>query len=273
MIATLDTEVPKILPVEHLSYSSINLFESCPLRWKHRYIDRIREPANPFMVIGTAVDKTYSLVLDRLRSEGEVMRQDEALALLRDEWKAAIATDVVWDEETPEAAGLEHAVRAMTRLTSMAPPLVESIQRKITYKHPDAEWTIVGFPDYELVADSLPAVCDLKVKGKNLYQKAADIDLQASMMLLARREEGKPADRFEFHVVRRDEGAKTPTSQLTTTRTNVQLDATWKRVASAARRIARCAEYDDWPPARVDDWKCADGRCHFWETCEFGGKR
>ncbi|MEA2311419.1 MAG: hypothetical protein QOE28_1387, partial [Solirubrobacteraceae bacterium] len=47
--------VPAVLPVRHLSVSSLQRFWRCAGQWGRHYIDHQREPATPAMLLGKAV--------------------------------------------------------------------------------------------------------------------------------------------------------------------------------------------------------------------------
>jgi hypothetical protein len=51
------------IPVEHLSYSSISLWNACPKKWWLRYKYRISEPATPALPFGTAVHRVIQHAL------------------------------------------------------------------------------------------------------------------------------------------------------------------------------------------------------------------
>jgi hypothetical protein len=127
---------------------------------------------------------------------------------------------------------------------------------------------VVGYVDVE---DERGHLIDLKLVAKHVGQAAADRDPQAGGYLLARRLEGGPATRFEFHSIRRgvvrsgERCLAVPTS-----RSDAQLDAFAARIAQTARAIERCAESGDWPLASPDGWWCGPGQCQHWPTCPAG---
>lgn len=70
-------------PPPYLSPSSASTFNSCPRRWKFRYIDRLPDPAGEAALAGTFAH----LVLEHLLELPEAQRTtDEARSIARDVW-------------------------------------------------------------------------------------------------------------------------------------------------------------------------------------------
>lgn len=67
----------------HLSPSSASLYQQCPRKWRHRYIDRLPDPPGEPALVGTFAH----LVLEHLLQLPEGQRsQDAAKKLARDYW-------------------------------------------------------------------------------------------------------------------------------------------------------------------------------------------
>src|SRR5690606_12595934 len=114
-------------------------------------------------------------------------------------------------------------------------------------------------------------VADRKVRGRRLSKADADTDLQASMYLLARRSEGEPASRFDFHTMVR---TKQPQVEVVpTVRTDAQLDRLTDRILAVAAEIAWRCEYDVWQGAVPGSWWCSERFCGYWHACPMGGAR
>jgi len=52
------------LPIEHLSYSSINTFLDCAYKWKKIYIDKMKPTSSPSMLFGKAFHEVIALYLE-----------------------------------------------------------------------------------------------------------------------------------------------------------------------------------------------------------------
>ena len=102
-----------------------------------------------------------------------------------------------------------------------------------------------------------------------------DGDVQATMYLLARREEaragwGAPATGFDFHVMK---NLRTPTAEwVSAPRTDSQLDALYQRVLDVARSIAWRAETDIWEAPSLEAGGAPE-ILRFFGDCPMGGAR
>src|SRR3954454_6704097 len=98
-----------MIPIDHLSASSLNKFMRCPAQWHHQYILGNREPSNSSLLIGSAVHSYLSEVfkgenpdfdtvwlreIEEAREDGpinwrvgEARSRDEALALAYRYWE------------------------------------------------------------------------------------------------------------------------------------------------------------------------------------------
>ena len=67
----------------YLSPSSASMFQECPRRWKHRYIDRLPDPPGEPALAGTFAHRVLELLL---QEPPERRTQDRAKELARDVW-------------------------------------------------------------------------------------------------------------------------------------------------------------------------------------------
>lgn len=258
------------LPVAHLSVSSMNLLTKCPEKWHRRYILREYEPVNGKMILGSAVgaaeSQHYGLVVESGEGLSLEAVQDEFSA----EWDDRIGREEVdWGTDKPGELKDSGVLALDAYHTHVAPLVVPvSVEREFNLAWPGLDWSLTGFLDLE-EADG--TVADLKVRGKKLGQPDADVDLQPAAYLYARRAEGNPAPRFDFHTMVR---TKRPYAEVVTTeRTNTQLDTFADRVFLAANEIAWRAENENWSGAVPGSWYCSQRFCGYWDSCKFGGAR
>ena len=271
--------VPTHLPVrsdgkrlKQLSASSIALFWRCPERWRRRYLEREREPvAGPMLVgraVGAAVTAHYAA---RIRGESLSAKDCDDLCVVEfDDGLLAPDLQLADDDPAELKANAREALAAY--LTEIAPGVEPAaVERKIETRFDGAEWSIVSYLDLE---DQEGIPIDLKVGAKHVTKPRADKDAQASTYLLARAVEGRAAERFDFHSVRR--GAVKSGARCTvidTTRTPGQVAAFEHRLALTARGIAHCDATGDWPHSTPEGWWCSQSMCAFWASCEAGGAR
>jgi hypothetical protein len=269
--------VPRQLPLRSdgtrlmvLSASSLRLYWKCPERWRRRYLEREREPQTGPMLVGSAVGAAATAHF-AARMAGEPLSAgavDDILVAEFDERAERPLTELGGEQPAALREQSREALRAyLAGIARTVRPI--SVERRIELRFEGAEWSFVGYVDVE---DERGHVVDLKVGAKHVTQAKADRDPQASGYLLARALEGAPAQRFEFHSIRR--GAIRPGGRclmVPTERSAVRLALFEARVAQTARAIAGCVETGDWPLASPDGWWCAAGQCSFWASCPAGG--
>jgi hypothetical protein len=263
-------EPPAQLPVDHLSVSSLNLLAKCPTKWHRRYILREYEPPGGKMILGSAVGAAegqhYSQVIET--GEGYTLEQvhDEFTA----EWDDRTGRDdVEWGDDNPGDLK-DSGIAAIDAYHTQIAPLVipTSVEREFSLTWPGVDWTLTGFLDLE---EDDGTVADLKVRGKKMMRSDADSDLQPASYLYARRAEGNPAPRFDFHTMVR---TKRPYAEVVSTeRTDRQLDTFADRVFAAAAEIRWRAENDVWSGAVPGAWWCSSKFCGYWDSCPLGGLR
>lgn len=271
--------VPAELPLRsdgsrlmQLSASSVGLFWRCPERWRRRYLAREREPMTGRMLVGRAVGAAATAHF-AARIRGETLSIADCDDLLVVEFDDALLGPNV-DLEGDDPAALREQARIaldayLEELAAAVDPV--AVERKVELRFDGAGWSVVGYLDIEDRAD-LPI--DLKVGAKHVTQARADADPQATLYLLARALEGRPAPEFVFHSVRRGEIKSGSRCQpVRTERTAGQLAAFERRLALTARAVVRCEETGDWPHSSPEGWWCSRAMCSFWRSCEAGGAR
>jgi putative RecB family exonuclease len=110
------------VPGGHLSPSSAAMFTQCPRRWRHRYVERLEDPAGPAALVGTLAHRVLELLLnepagDRSRARARDLAgqcwpvhaahpEFERLGLDRDatrefKWRVWRAIEGLWQLEDP----------------------------------------------------------------------------------------------------------------------------------------------------------------------------
>jgi hypothetical protein len=261
--------VPPSLPVRQLSHSSLALFWRCPERWRRRYLEREREPLGAPAALGGAVGAAVAAHL-AARLRGEHLSLLDIDDLFCAEWAQRVPTARLGAGETPDGMRREGRALVVAYLARIAPLLrPESVERKLELRFDgQADWSVVGYLDVE---DATGEIVDLKVRGRHVSQADADQSAQATLYLLARALEGRPAPRFVFHSLRRTK-IGVDIALVPTRRTPAQLAAFERRIAQTARAIARCVESGDWPLAAPEGWWCGGGQhgCPHYPTCPGG---
>lgn len=251
-------EAPSALPVDHLSLSSIQLFERCPERWRRRYLEREYEPPNGKMILGSAIGAAEVQSYAQKIEDGEGYSFERVADEFDSEWVERIGREEIrWGQDEPgelKDSGVA-ALEAYHRI--VVPEVVPvTVEREFSLSWPGIDWSVLGYIDVE---DADNAVRDMKVRGKRLSQKDADYDLQPTLYLAARRAEQQPADSFVFDTMVRS--SRPYAEPVLTTRSDAQLDFMSARIFQAAIEIEWRTLTGNWTGAAPGTWFC--------QTCSY----
>ena len=133
--ALFDVEGTSVAMPRHLSPSSANLFDQCPRRWRHRYIERLVEPPGEEALVGTFAHR----VLEVLLGEPPARRtQERAKAIAREIWPETANSADYRSLDLDEAASRAfrwkgwHAVAGLWTLEDPASIEVAATERQVT---------------------------------------------------------------------------------------------------------------------------------------------
>ncbi len=261
-MSVITIDPPAVLPVDHLSLSSLRQFQMCPLKWKRQRLDHEYEPPSGKMLLGSsagaALAQHYGYQLER----GEGLSTEAVLDEFAADWETRTRSgEVDWGTDKPGALKDSGAKALADYHARIAPGIVPvSVEREFQLSWSGVEWIVTGFMDLE-DADGL--VRDYKMTGKRLTRPAADADLQPTTYLAARRAEGNPAAGFMFDTMVRS--AKPFAEVIDTARSERQLDLLSDRIFTLAREIAWRTENDCWSGAPPNTWFC--GTCGYAPDC------
>jgi putative RecB family exonuclease len=166
---------------QHLSYSRLSRFETCPLSYKLHYIDKKQaEPGLPLRF-----GKLVHAVLERLVKEAlddertGVLSEERGLELFRDAWTAEGLTGVDAFEE-----GLR-LVRGFIREQGVLEHRdVLAIEKE--FRLPVGPFTVLGFIDrVDWVDDETVEVIDYKTNHQLFTREEVDTSLQMSLYHVA----------------------------------------------------------------------------------------
>jgi hypothetical protein len=274
-VTTRELEVPRTLPGDnsHLSVSSISTFIKCPERWRRRYIEGEYEPSGPAALLGSAIHGAEGHNFQLKIDTGEDLPEADVLDIYAEEFDLRVdTTEVDWRDEKPGTVK-DAGARILPIYHRITAPKVrpKAVERKYELAFQDVDWTFDGYIDVEEEDDG---IVDLKVKARALSQADADIDLQPTANLLAKRAEGSPAPEFRFHpLVKVLKPEPKHVQPVVTTRTDQQLDAFITRVYGIAAEMQWRMETDNWAGAVPGSWWCSTRFCGFWDSCPMGGMR
>jgi hypothetical protein len=244
--------------VDHLSLASIQLFERCPEKWRRRYLEREYEPPNGKMILGSAAGaaeaQSYALKIE----DGEGFTTEQVRDEFDAEWEDRIhREEIEWGSDKPGELKDSGVLALECYHEIIAPEVVPiSVEREFTLSWPGIDWSVIGYLDLE---DADGDVRDLKMRGRRLSQKDADVDLQPTLYLAARRAEQTPAQAFVFDTMIRS--ARPYAEPVTTLRTDAQLDHMATRIFQAAIEIEWRTLTGNWTGAPPGSWFC--GTCSY----------
>lgn len=138
--------------LQHLSYSSITAYLECAHKWKLRYVDGLKTPATPSLVLGSAVHGTIARVL--LERLGGVIVPD-VQSIWSEEWTKATQQEVDWGgdlEQEVSNTGVKLLMHAgATGVLLKLEPMVDDqgpfIERKIELRVPGVTIPVIGYVD------------------------------------------------------------------------------------------------------------------------------
>jgi hypothetical protein len=278
----IDVEIPKLLPVKSLSYSSMKTLMMCPQKWKRTYIDSIYDSRGGAAVLGSAVGGAISTNFEQKVFTHEDLALEDVLDAYSTSWEKELDGDqeIIWGDDKPGAVK-DKGILVLGEYQGVVAQTVQPvmIERKLTMRYPDADWVFTGKIDVEALAlpgpfeDEMvvaPRIIDTKVKGKMFSAAEMATDLQPESYLALREAEGLPAETFEWHVMQslRD-GPKVTIAKAD--RPQAKIDTFHRRLISTAREIAWRAENDEWSGALPGTWWCGPKYCAHWGSCQFGG--
>jgi len=214
------------------SYSKISTFQTCPLQYKFKYIDRIKVDVGPTIeaFMGSRVHEALEWLYDRVRN-ARVPTVDEVLAFYAERWDAEWSNDVRVIKEGFTSADYQlvgqkclqmycarHQPYDEGVILGLEEPFLVSLSESVT---------LTGFIDRLMkTGDGVYEVHDYKTSQRLPSLEQAQADEQGSWYALAVRVRFPHASevRLVWHYLRHDE-------QLVTTRAAEQLSELRRDIA------------------------------------------
>lgn len=170
------------LPAAYLSVSQVKLYLSCPLKYRFRYVDRIRKPVPAALILGGAVHKAVEANYRQKMSSGRDMAVDTAQDVFTAAWDEAVRQDVAWEDEDP--ATLKHQGAALVGLymREVAPGIQPvAVEEQFFIDFSNVEYGFMGYMDV-VTADE--RVRDTKTAKRSPEADAADREMQLTAYAL-----------------------------------------------------------------------------------------
>ena len=244
-----------------LSYSSLETYTQCPLKYKYQAIDKIKTPKSKEAVFGTLIHNTL-----RFYHEPAVLAPtlEQALDNFARSWNSEI-----WDNEAEERAAFAQGVEILQKYCCHNNPtdftivaLESNFQLEVTDPNkPDTVHAIRGIIDRIDKTEDGYEIIDYKTAKKMPSQDFVDNNLQLSIYLKAFLER-YPAERAHLPTIKVSLYFVKHGVKLTSTRTEEQLAKVDNLFVDAIRSIE--AQQFDPHPSVLCDWCGYQKICPMW---------
>lgn len=132
---------------DYLSFSAMNLYRGCPLRYKFRYLDGLPEEAvSASLVFGSAVHRAAELHYNRLLAGEALPGLEELLAAYHDAWRDQLETAPVQFGKDDDVASLSKLAGRMLEAFRVS-PAAQPVGRVIGIEEEPRGAIIPGVPD------------------------------------------------------------------------------------------------------------------------------
>jgi hypothetical protein len=250
------------LPIDHFSFSGLQMLEICPRQWQQRYILGRKEPPAQALVLGQATHGGIEFGLDvKLLTEAEPVLEDVVTYFHDAVWPTVLdrhggPEEIIWDDKPDEVrAKGELMVSAYHPVIGRLEP--EKIEHEFTIDI-GAQVPVSGWID--LVQKNGRPTIDFKTSARKLTEVKPGWRLQGRVYQLV---VPRPVD---FHVITK---AKFPqvftgldSEGLVESFDEAKVYEMKRRIqqalADANRYYATYGPDEDWPARGiVHDWRCS----------------
>ena len=219
--------LPPAFPLNRLSATAVETYETCPLQFKLEREWRIPRDVPAAMQYGAAMHRVLRTYFDSVRQD-RVMAEEDLLELFRADFAQAVIDDR-YQRDLYAAQGEQQIKDFLSTLGRSAPPTVLHTEEHFEVRMEGA--TVAGRIDrIDDLGDGRVAIVDYKT-GKPRGQEDADESLQLSIYAIAAQEKwGYRAERLVFYNLEES-------SAVATSRDRLQLEEAKAKVKDAAERI------------------------------------
>jgi putative RecB family exonuclease len=252
-----------MLELDHLSYSSISLFLQCSASWKMKYIDKIKTPTSPELVMGSAVHGTVETFIAN-------NHQDSLIGLWNQKWTEQLEKDknIDWGTNTPEHycnegirilsnSEVQKGILSVRVMRDANGPLIE---REVALKVPGVPIPITGFIDL-VTEHGIPG--DIKTSKSSWSADKALTEIQPLFYLAMLNQLGivkNPEWRFIHFVIVK---TKTPQFQVIE---HIHNPGQLMWLFQMVRNVWKAIESGIYPE-NPTSWACSSNYCGYWARC------
>lgn len=235
-----------MIDIDHLSYSSISLFLSCPRAWKFRYVDKIYPPKSDALIFGSAFHKTLAQYLS---VSGES---------LCDLWEIFAEQEGITSEELLERGFRIFEDHEVQEVIENIQPLPTWIERKIEWRVSGVDVPLIGYIDV-ITNDHVP--CDFKTSSRRWSTGRASAELQPLFYLGALDQQQYSINhqyRFRYYVF-----TDSPSIQIIEVQKSPQQIEFVEDMIREVWAAIKTERFYCNPTA----WTCSRDYCGYWEQC------
>lgn len=271
---TLPTVWPAALP-DHLSASSISMYQRCREQWRRRYVLGQKERPGAALVWGSADHYAHEQNFTQKIQSGEDITVDDVKLAFAEGFDRAVErnggeTEVVWDDDKPgqlkDAGTKLVAVYHETVSPSVQPTAVEE---KFALELPGVPVPVIGYMDVRTTA--------VAIERKTAKQKPPGGEPKPDWRIQGLLYQHVAEQQVDWHVSTKTKlpAVYTPENSpgLALPVVSVMVAATAALVRTTARdMLAIYAEFgpdEPWPGAITHPWAC--GFCGWKPTCRWWG--
>ncbi|MEK7566979.1 MAG: PD-(D/E)XK nuclease family protein [Patescibacteria group bacterium] len=168
-----------------ISYSAIDTYKTCPLKYKYQEIDKIRVPKSREAVFGTALHHALKFMFSR---DPLYPTLDEVINFYGDEWQR-LRDKTVWSDERVEKLFNEHGIKILTKFYKQNQPwnfnvldLESRFELPLEDKKNNETHTLAGIIDrIDKPDDETYEIVDYKTGKRLPSQETLDKNLQLSI--------------------------------------------------------------------------------------------
>jgi putative RecB family exonuclease len=246
---------------DHLSYSQISTYLTCPLRYQFHYVERI-PPAftSAALAFGSSIHEAVAAFYQE-HLLGDRLRVDQIVDIYRQTWSGREGENIRFFNGDDEASLLEKAKQMMTVFSDQFVPTVQVVGVEEFFEIELGDMPpLTGYLDLiEQDHDGKVSIVDLKTSARKPSTGQVSQNLQLTAYNVGI--EALGFDPEDIHL-RLDVLTKTKTPQLVrcqTSRTRQER----QRFVKLAQHVWNAIEQDVWFPKQ--DWQCS--QCAWAEPC------
>jgi ATP-dependent DNA helicase UvrD/PcrA len=219
--------LPPAFPLNRLSATAVETYETCPLQFKLEREWRIPRDVPAAMQYGAAIHRVLRTYFDSVRQD-RAMREEDLLELFHVDFAQAVIDDP-YQRDLYAAQGVQQIKDFLATLGRSALPTVLHTEEHFEVRMEGA--TVAGRIDrIDDLGDGRVAIVDYKT-GKPRGQEDADESLQLSIYAIAAQEKWRyRAERLVFYNLEES-------SAVATSRDRLQLEEAKAKVKDVAERI------------------------------------